>query len=834
MKRQDYINMLILVIFTLTLIFFCVPNNSLFGSSVDWINQHSVFPEYFRDLFQQTHSLFPDFASQLGGGQNIYNFSYYGLFSPMVLLSYIFYNIPMPIFVSTIMICFLLLDVIFIYIFLRQRSKNRIACMVGSICFITSTSLFFQSHRQIMFVNYMPFLLLSLISLPNLIDKNKKHLFIISIVFIILSSYYYAIAALMVIVLYACFLLYKRDHNFNQLISKDAMRVILCIIVAILLCAFMLLPTAYAMMNGRGIITHPFHIEEILKIDLSFKSVLYDHYTLGLTSISLLALIWQFYTKRRSNQVLSGIVMIIVLLPLCWWMLNGFLYARTKILIPLLPLFAYFIMIFINDAKLIWKHRNYQLTILLFILIIVITVNNKILPFLLIDLAITLFAVYLNTKEKLKFMSLIIIISIPITNIFITNKSENYVNKQDLDEIHHFDKLSLIKSVDNSQMYRFEDFSQNVSTSNQVYDLSMWKTSQYSSINNPVFNQFFYETMGNAMGARNRITTTTSSHVIYQQLMGTKYVISKYDLPYNYKQITQRGKYILGENVNPLPLMYASYNLMDQNTFNSLPWNQKLEMISNHSIVKQTKKQQVFESTSKPIDYTFQDLGKISNIEEIENGIKLKVKKSTTFKWELKEEINDQAILVSFDLTPLKAHNLQDFEVVINGVKNKLSSTSSIYQNKNNRFHFVLSSNEPIKELIVKSSKGEYTFTNILIQSIDLNKMNDFTSSIDPLIYLDSYSSLEHIKGDIQVKEDGYFITSIPYQKGFEIKVDGKKQKYEKVNEAFIGFAIKQGDHTVEISYDAPFKQVGICISGFTLMIYIVYCVMERKRKYEE
>ena len=42
-----------------------------FASDVDWMSQHSVFPDYFRKLFYKTGKLIPSFASNIGGGQNI-------------------------------------------------------------------------------------------------------------------------------------------------------------------------------------------------------------------------------------------------------------------------------------------------------------------------------------------------------------------------------------------------------------------------------------------------------------------------------------------------------------------------------------------------------------------------------------------------------------------------------------------------------------------------------------------------------------------------------------------------------------------------------------------
>ena len=60
----------------------------VFGSKVDWISQHSVFPDYFRQQFYDTGD-FSEFALDIGGGQNIYHFAYYGLYSPVFWLSYL-------------------------------------------------------------------------------------------------------------------------------------------------------------------------------------------------------------------------------------------------------------------------------------------------------------------------------------------------------------------------------------------------------------------------------------------------------------------------------------------------------------------------------------------------------------------------------------------------------------------------------------------------------------------------------------------------------------------------------------------------------------------------
>ena len=86
---------LILAGFTFFFCWWLVGRHAIFGAKVDWLSHHSVLPDYFRQQFYATGKLFPEFAANLGGGQNIYNFSYYGLFSPVVLIGYLLPNVKM-------------------------------------------------------------------------------------------------------------------------------------------------------------------------------------------------------------------------------------------------------------------------------------------------------------------------------------------------------------------------------------------------------------------------------------------------------------------------------------------------------------------------------------------------------------------------------------------------------------------------------------------------------------------------------------------------------------------------------------------------------------------
>ena len=80
-------NYLIILIYGLLLTFFLLGLNNVYGSTVDWTTQHTIFPNYFRNIFYETKNLLPNLAINIGAGQNIFNFSYYNSYS----WSWIFY-----------------------------------------------------------------------------------------------------------------------------------------------------------------------------------------------------------------------------------------------------------------------------------------------------------------------------------------------------------------------------------------------------------------------------------------------------------------------------------------------------------------------------------------------------------------------------------------------------------------------------------------------------------------------------------------------------------------------------------------------------------------------
>lgn len=88
------------------------------------------------------------------------------------------------------------------------------------------------------------------------------------------------------------------------------------------------------------------------------------------------------------------------------------------------------------------------------------------------------------------------------------------------------------------------------------------------------------------------------------------------------------------------------------------------------------------------------------------------------------------------------------------------------------------------------------------------------------------------ISGDINVLEDGYLYTSIPYDMGWNIKVDGKSIEQDDIiafGNALLGIKIKEGYHNVEFSYSPQGLKAGVIISIAALFIFIASIVIVKK-----
>ena len=247
-RRLDRRDMLILLIsafvFAAQVIIY-IRLDYAFGSGLDWSNQHYAIPDSFRKLFYETGELFPSFAPNLGAGENIYYFSYYGLYSPVIMLSYLMPQVSMALYiqVSSAVLCFV--GGALFYRFMRKRCTCRRALLM-MICYLTATPVFLHSHRHIMFVNYLPFLILALEAVDSFFEGRGKWRLTLWTLMIILTSWFFSVSALVAVTVYGVYRYLSVAGKFSLAdFAKLGCSFALRIINAVLIAGVLLLPTVH-------------------------------------------------------------------------------------------------------------------------------------------------------------------------------------------------------------------------------------------------------------------------------------------------------------------------------------------------------------------------------------------------------------------------------------------------------------------------------------------------------------------------------------------------------------------------------------------------------------
>ena len=800
LNKKDKLNLVIIIITFLIFILIITRFTNYYGSLLDWEAQHIAIPNTIRTLFYQNFNLFPDFILNIGAGQNIYYLSYYGLFNPYILISYFLPFIKMVDFISVIGMLIPIISAILTYIWLRKRYDEKISFMT-TILFIFSMSLSFHSHRHIMFINYMPFLILGLFGIDKKYDKNESSLLVISIFLIAISSFYYSISSYLVLIIYYIFKYLEKEE---KIVIKDLffklLNLSLNFIHGILLSSIVLLPTAAVILNGREKTSVAINFIETLIPKINLLYFLYNPYGVGLTLISIVAIIYSLISKDLKYKFLSIILFLIMLFPVFNYILNALMYIDAKILIPFLPLI---ILVIANFLSKLTKNLISDKELIFIMLITAISIINSTM-YIYIDLIVLSIVFFLYKKFNKDFiLNTIMFLVISICLIFSLN--DPLVDKKTFDKDYQSLKniVNYIKKNDKS-LYRIAIDYKNEAFINQIFDNSEVLISTiYSSLNNKNYSNFYYEELLNNIKHRNRVITTTTLSDYYLSSLSNKYIVTKTNL-INKKLIKKMDNYNIYLNEKYKPMFYFSNNLISEEYYDKLKYYQKPLSLMNYDVVKEAKNE---------IDLKIE---KINDINLVKTGEYLEEK-------DKKYSINlgkVKTLFVRINMYDSPSCKSKDTYIDINNIRNKLTCKSWKYHNKNYTFDYLTTSDV----LNIKIKKGKY-----YIKDYEIYEIKDFNILKQKELNVEYKDSLFTSK--VSLKEDGYFITSIPYDKGFKAYIDKKEVEVEKVNKAFVGFKVPKGEHSIVLKFTSPLKKESLII---TFISFIVYLYLLWKEKNNE
>lgn len=185
--------------------------------------------------------------------------------------------------------------------------------------------------------------------------------------------------------------------------------------------------------------------------------------------------------------------------------------------------------------------------------------------------------------------------------------------------------------------------------------------------------------------------------------------------------------------------------------------------------------------------------------------------------------------ILSFDVTPLSPRAVV---IDINGVRNKLSGSSAPYPNHNNRFNYVLSGGTD--GFLIQKNANEYRIENLTLSFLDEKELYNSSGEVwEPQTHTSDAGRGQVFSGRITMKKNGYFATSDPYRKGYEIQVDGRAvsaSEILKIDDTFLGLRLEEGMHEIEIRFVPPGYRTGLAISAISLLILLVLSAWQKTK----
>lgn len=836
-KVKRYIPYLLLTGLTL---FFCrmfVGRYGIFGAKVDWLSQHSVLPDYFRQQFYATGKFFPEFAANLGGGQNIYHFAYYGLYSPLILPSYLLPFVKMSDYIMAVSITGLTASVLLFYYWLKSRKTDTGTAFILSLMFLLAGPMIGQYSGQIMFVDYMPFLCLALIGVDRYFEQEKSGLFTVSVFLMIMTSFYFSIGGMLSLVLYGLHRYFEQREG-NRVAVRSFLRDGLCfvrsMILAVLMSGFFLVPTALALTGGRSKEQNTSFASFFIP-QITVERFAYSIYGIGLTTLVITVLLTGLLYRKVYEKVLTYGCVIVLVIPVFAYLLNGGLYIRDKVFIPFLPLLCYLIGIYLE------KCRKKELSFIAGIVPYIITtifvyiarnqfvskgIGKSIWKVLLAEsiLFLICYVLYCALKRYHKETKEILMLALPSViclavtmNTFYQMKPDRYVSRKLYRDVTGEQNRQAVKeALKDDGYYRTEQKGsddENAADLNRIWDVEQNITSIYSSAYNPDYHTFRQKTFGLEEPFRNGMMQSVSKNPVFQRMMGVRYIVSDSDVP-GYTLVKKCGTTGIYQNKDAAPVMYATDRVMTEEEYKKLafPYNQtaflEYAVVGEHT-----------ESSDQNIMTAYEPVSlKMAN-NRTTGGAEQKT---------IQQEGQKQILFFRFRVD--NAHPNKDVAVWINGIRNKLSAKDHVYYNENKTFTYAVPLKDGEDNISVTFGKGKYRLRHVQAYLGSLPERSELLYQSE--IQVDKKQTEDNvIQGTICVKKDGWFITSIPYDKHFKIYIDGKETEIQKVNTAFLGCKIESGNHEVKIIYHAPGTTTGKVLSLIGIAGFLLVLVREKRKQ---
>ena len=303
-------------------------------------------------------------------------------------------------------------------------------------------------------------------------------------------------------------------------------------------------------------------------------------------------------------------------------------------------------------------------------------------------------------------------------------------------------------------------------------------------------------------------------------MLNIRYLIGK-NLPIDdsdFKQIAKSGNSRLYESIYPLSIGYMTADTI--RTWNYEQENPFMVLDDYVRAVTQNKYTSVF-TEIEPVDVSAANIELSSTGDGMwDSTLKNETKKSKTILTYQAQQTGKQYLFIEADDADAITVSQEKKDDKIE-IRNDCGSIVNLGE--------MDSGTEFTVTIEYKEGKGGSVVSHVCTMDEavwqDAYKMLS-ASMLDVTDYGDSC-----VKGTINVQEDGVFVTSVPYEAGWQLKVDGHTREInELIGGAWISTSLSAGEHQIELSFRPPGLIAGLLITLASIGLLIAAEWWRRRR----
>ena len=859
----------------------------------DGFSQHfQLFDDYVKvlqGLFKGEP--FPQWSWSIGpGADTITAYGYYVLGDPFVYLGVLFpeslreFSFHLLIFLRVWCVGLSYL------IFARRIKASHYAGLIGAIMYTFSFYVLLNINRHPFFILPLIWFPLLCLGSEKIIQDESGLLFTVITALGAIANFYFFYKLTILVFIYAVVRYYvvfgiEDKKRLATIVGRSFLHYILGLLIS----GFIFLPMVYGFLNSsrsaEGVAINLVHYQLDYYVALIHNLFVPNAYFWSVGGFSAFTLFGLYYLwkTRKEKQAIFYILIILtlfLLFPFFGSMMNGFSgpYNRFSFAVPFfLSLGTGF---FIDNRDRIGKNDLKNIAGILGFFTVIYTVSmfltNKFVYYLtpiVVGWALWIILWRENketVKNKIDYTMLLLVAVIALNmimnglNYYMPYGANTISTTKPLNNsIEEYRQLfgGLEKHLPDDHVYRIGNTSKDNHVRNQYIYHDQMGLSHYLSITNKSIADFSEALMLAPYQIIQPLRNGLDDRRFANYLMNVEYIITDREndtyIPDSYQvdEAVSNDEKVLAKTNYAYPFAYVMNDYLSEETFSTLTPIDKEEVLSQVAVVEDIEDSELLTQSDSIAP------SQITSSKTIPYNISYEGKKlEATKSYQLNIDEVDQSITISLD----EANDLSNHELFISleGMDYK-TDESHFYTYDKTGYDIVFKYNDRRKSFrqsdqhtfstyfdrdqffvnlgrveddhpisITFKDTGNFTIDDIKLYALPINLENDkqvAEEKHERALNITTFDN-ETVKGTLKNTEGGLLVTSIPYEKGWEAKVNGEKRTPIKVNIGFVGIPLKEGEEKIELRYQNKQLVPGIWLTVIGLVLTLLTEWLYRKK----